>query len=155
MIFDYRDRTGEPPARAATSVDEPPETDPEITQSVSPEEDPTPSASPSETEPARDPKKKKRVRLITEGVTIQVLNGSNDPAAGEAMEQELTELGFQVVAVESTSKAYQGTTVFWCFPDAMKAGEALAEKRDWVADEKPANLADTVSLHVVVGQDFL
>ena len=86
---------------------------------------------------------------------IQVLNGTNDPAAGEAMAAELTRLGFQVVTVESTSKPYKETTVYWSFPDATKAAEALAAKRDWVADEKPGNLADTVSLHVVVGSDFL
>jgi hypothetical protein len=106
----------------------------------------------TETEP---PKKRKRVRLITEGITIQVLNGTADPEAGTAMADELTKLGFQVVTVESTSKPYTETTVYWSVPDATKAAEALADKREWVADEKPANLADTVSLHVVVGRDFL
>ena len=71
------------------------------------------------------------------------------------MSEALTGLGFQVVTVESTSKPYKETTVYWSFPDATKAAEALAAKRRWIADEKPANLADTVSLHVVVGQDFL
>jgi hypothetical protein len=29
----------------------------------------------------------------------------------------------------------------------------LAARFGWVADEKPGNLADTVSIHVVVGKD--
>ena len=71
------------------------------------------------------------------------------------MATELTELGFQVVTVESTSKPYKETKVYWSFPDAERAGEALASKRRWLVDEKPDNLADSVSLHVVVGTDFL
>lgn len=61
--------------------------------------------------------------------------------------------GFEIVAVEFTSTPYKETTVFWSYPDARKAGEALASHFGWLVEEKPGNLADTVALHVVVGRD--
>ena len=115
-------------------------------------------ASPVETpEPveSRTPKptKRKNVRLITEGVTVQVLSDPDTPEAGEAMAARLADLGYTIVTVESLSKKYKTTTVYWSFPQAQKAAEALAQKFGWNVDEKPRNLADTVSFHVVVGRD--
>lgn len=153
MVFDYRTQNGEPDVASATEQrDESPADETPDEAASSPE---AVASSPEPIESETPKEKKAPVRLITAGVTIQVLNGTNDPAAGEAMAAELTGLGFQVVTVETTSKPYKETTVYWSFPDAAKAAEALAAKRDWIADEKPANLADTVSLHVVVGSDFL
>lgn len=154
MVFDFRGRTGEPEVAAAhMGTDQPDRSvEPEATASEEPTATPSAEPSPSESERA---KPRPPVRLVTEGVTIQVLNGTNDPEAGNAMADELTKLGFQVVTVEATSKPYKATTVYWSFPDATKAGEALAAKRGWEVDQKPGNLADTVHLHVVVGSDFL
>jgi hypothetical protein len=119
-------------------------------------ETPTPegSATEEQTEEDDEPRRDRSVHLITEGVSVQVLNGTNDPAAGEAMAERLTRLGYQVVTVESTSKPYKETTVYWSFPDAERAGRALGTRFRWASDLKPGNLADTVSLHVVVGRDF-
>ena len=96
-----------------------------------------------------------RQKLITKGITIQVLNGTSAPDAGDAMAARLTSLGFDIVAVEPSSKAYADTTVFWSHTSARAAATALAARFGWTAAPKPANLADTVDLHVVVGADEL
>jgi hypothetical protein len=93
--------------------------------------------------------------LITEGITIQILNGTSSALAGTDMSNELSGLGFDVVVVNEASKAYPLTTVFWSADPAREAAEALAARFDWVAEEKPSNLTDSVSLHVVVGEDYL
>ncbi len=134
---------------------------------------PTGSAepSPSETEivlaspeptPTRNPKPKptkrkepKEVALITEGINIQVLNGTGDTSVDDAVADTLEELGFTIEAIDDSSKAYAQTTVFWSYPEAQKAAEALAARMDWIAQPKPENLSDTVALHVVVGEDEL
>jgi hypothetical protein len=113
---------------------------------------PTETPEPVET-PTPEPTKRKNVRLITNGVSVQVLNGTDSPEAGESMAARLSGLGFAVITVESSSKQYRTTTVYWSFPRAREAAEALAQRFGWIADEKPGNLADTVSLHVVVGRD--
>jgi hypothetical protein len=93
--------------------------------------------------------------LITEGVTIQILNGTTSALAGTDMSDELSKLGFDVVVVNEASKAYPLTTVFWSADASREAAQALAARFDWVAEEKPSNLTDSVSLHVVVGEDYL
>ena len=147
MVADYMDR-GEPEPRAAS--EERPDTEP---TSEAPTNTPTIETPTEEPSPKKEEPKKDRAPLITEGVTIQVLNGTNDPEAGEVMAARLRKRGFQVVAVEFSSTPYEKTTVLWSFPDAEKAARALAGKYDWDAKPKPANLAATVSLHVVVGSD--
>lgn len=114
----------------------------------------TPSPTPSEPEPGDSPKPKP-VRLITEGINVQVLNGTSDTAADDALADRLAGLGFTIEAIEDSSVRYPRTTVFWSYPEAQEAAEALAARFDWVAEEKPANLSDTVALHVVVGEDEL
>ena len=69
------------------------------------------------------------------------------------MAARLSGLGFAIVTIETSSKKYKTTTVYWSFPRARKAAEALAQRFGWEVDEKPGNLADTVSFHVVVGRD--
>lgn len=91
--------------------------------------------------------------LITEGVTVQVLNGTLQPEAGQSMADRLSELGFAVVTVEESSQAYNVTTVFWSTEGSRAAAEALAERFDWVSEPKPENLSSEVSIHVVVGAD--
>ena len=108
--------------------------------------DPVPRATETE-EPPED------VELITEGVSVQVLNGTPAPAAGRTMADRLTELGFAIIAVEESSRIYDQTTVFWSSAESRDAATALADRHGWVAEAKPANLSDEVSLHVVVGSD--
>lgn len=92
-------------------------------------------------------------KLITDGMTVQVLNATADGAAAEAMGDKLSGLGYSVVAIEESSRAYDETTVFWSNEASRDAAVALAERFGWVVEPKPANLADSVSFHVVVGAD--
>lgn len=84
---------------------------------------------------------------------MQVLSDPDSQEAGQAMAARLADLGYTIITVETSSKKYKTTTVFWSFPRAQKAAEALAQRFGWAVDEKPGNLADTVSFHVVVGRD--
>lgn len=132
---------------------------------------PSPSAEPSPTEteivvaspkpsPTKEPKptptkskKPKEVALITEGINIQVLNGTTDSLADDALADRLERLGYRIEAMDDSSRAYARTTVFWSYPEAQRAGEALAARMGWVVRPKPDNLSATVALHVVVGED--
>ena len=119
-----------------------------VVATPSPEPSPTPSPEPSPTEEHRSD-----VKLITKDVNVQVLNGSSDPAAAERMAQRLSRLGFRVESIEDASTPYPETTVFWSYPEARRAGLALAERFDWTAEEKPENLSAEVAVHIVVGAD--
>jgi hypothetical protein len=126
------------------------------TQAPEPTEDPetepvvaTETPAPVETEEAPDDD----VKLITEGISVQVLNGTVQSDAGESMSTRLTDLGFSVVAIEESSRVYNETTVFWSTPEAEEAARALAERFGWLAEPKPENLSPDVSIHVVVGAD--
>jgi hypothetical protein len=104
----------------------------------------SPSPQPSSPEP-----------LITNGITVQVLNATQAPGAGDRMAGKLQGLGYQVVAVQSAFGGYSHTTVYWSTPAYQRAAEALAHRFGWKAGPKPANLSSSVSIHVVVGSDQL
>jgi xanthine/uracil permease len=99
------------------------------------------------------PERKQTMKLITEGVTVQVLNATTSMAAQQDMESRLEELGFEVIVVNPAAGEYARTTVFWSFPEARKAAVALARRFGWLSDPKPSSLSPSVSIHVVVGQD--
>jgi LytR cell envelope-related transcriptional attenuator len=152
------DSTEKPP-KVASAAETP---SPDESESPTPKKSPSPSPkeepkddSPFDPDAASDPGSDPNVKLITEGITIQVLNGTASSLAGTDMSNELSDLGFQVVVVNDASKAYPATTVFWSTHAAREAAEALAERFGWVAEQKPGNLTDSVSLHVVVGEDYL
>lgn len=136
----------ESPAPAAASQS--PREEPKEPASPSPSKEAEPSASPSpEASPSTD------VELITENMTVQILNGTSDPGADDAMANELSELGFDVVSVQEASISYEATTVFWSYAESQEAAEALAARFGWAVASKPDNLSTTVALHVVVGAD--
>ncbi|MCA1704109.1 MAG: LytR C-terminal domain-containing protein [Actinobacteria bacterium] len=124
------------------------------------EASPTPEESPSK-KPTKSPRPSPKAtktpdpgrELITEGISVQVLNGSGVAGADEAMATKLTDLGFDVAAVQSASAAYPRTTVFWSFAESKRAAQALAARFGWVSKAKPDNLSATVDIHVVVGAD--
>jgi hypothetical protein len=91
--------------------------------------------------------------LITEGISVQILNASGTAGAEEAMSDRLERLGFDVAAVAPASTEYPETTVFWSFEESKPAARALANRFGWVAEPKPDNLSATVDIHVVVGED--
>ena len=144
---------GSAPAAAATTPAEPtdePEPTPEP-ETPAPEKTPEASAKPTK-EPTPEPTPEPDP-LITEGITVQVLNATDSAEADDHMADKLSKLGFTVVAVESASSRYDATTVFWSTEAAKEAAQRLADKFGWVAEAKPENLSTTVSLHVVVGAD--
>ena len=136
----------------AAETDSEPQTEPEPTVSgarVAKVEEP-----PETPEPAKTAAPKERnIKLVTDGVTVQVLNGTVRPDSAQVVAERLSGLGYSIVAVEESSRAYSETTVFWATAGSREAAVALADHFGWVAQPKPANLADTVSLHVVVGAD--
>jgi hypothetical protein len=127
---------------------------PEVEQPVAP----PPSVTP---EPEKPEKKKPKPaeteapeeELITDGITVQVLNASGSPGAEQPITDELTGLGFEIVTVVDASKVYEQTTVFWSTDESRAAAEALAARFEWIVEPKPANLSADVSVHVVVGRD--
>ncbi|HEX2058796.1 MAG TPA: LytR C-terminal domain-containing protein [Actinomycetota bacterium] len=139
-------------APVAASTAEPTE-EPEATKEPATPE-PDESATPKPTrEPAATPTPEPDEPLITEGITVQVLNATDSAEADDRMADKLSKLGFTVVAVESASSRYDATTVFWSTESSKEAAQRLADEFGWVAEAKPENLSTTVSLHVVVGAD--
>jgi LytR cell envelope-related transcriptional attenuator len=108
-----------------------------------------------EKKPEPEPSKSDEVlpKLITNGISVQVLDASGSPGSDRAMADRLTELGFDIAAVVPASKLYDHTTVFWSSNDTKAAAEALAEHFGWIVEPKPPNLSADVSVHVVVGKD--
>ena len=151
------DGTEEPPKIAsATQSATPEERDsPRKEPKKRPSPSPTPSGEVEEEDPFDSDPGSGGKKLITEGITIQVLNGTASEPAGADMSDELSGLGFDVVVVNEASKPYPSTTVFWSSEASREAAEALAARFDWAAEPKPSNLTDSVSLHVVVGDDYL
>lgn len=144
---------GSAPAAASTPTAEPadPTDEPKPTpqaETAAPDKTPKPSEAPPAT-PTPEPDEP----LITEGITVQVLNATDSADADDRMADKLSKLGFTVVAVESASSRYDATTVFWSTEEAKEAAQRLADRFGWVAEAKPENLSTTVSLHVVVGAD--
>ncbi|MGH2755779.1 MAG: LytR C-terminal domain-containing protein [Actinomycetota bacterium] len=140
--------------RIEAAADTPtPDTSPRSEKSARPS--PTPSRPDRDApEPDEDEGSPFSGKLITEGITVQVLNGSTSPEAAASMSDQLSGLGFEIVAVNESSKGYPLTTVFWSSEASRGAAEALAGRYGWAAEPKPDNLTDEVSLHVVVGDDF-
>lgn len=129
---------------------ESPSPSPEV-PSKSPRPNPTPSPPPA---PEVSTSPEVEVELITENMSVQVLNGTADAAADDRMANQLSELGFEVVAIQGASRAYQLTTVLWSYTESQEAAERLAERFGWQVEPKPENLSTTVALHVVVGADY-
>ena len=136
---------GKPSARLAVGSPAP-------SNSAGSKASPTPSPTGSPT-PAH--KRHLKPPLITDGITVQVLDATSDPAAGQDMATRLDHLGFQIAVVGPSSAPYSHTTVFWAYPSAKPAAKALAARFDWIAAPKPADLSPQVALHVVVGADAL
>jgi hypothetical protein len=91
--------------------------------------------------------------LVTEGVTVQVLDATGRGRAGARMARHLSLLGFDVVVVNNASVVYDRTTVMWSRPADKKAAVALATRFGWRVEHKPRNLSASVTTHVVVGRD--
>jgi LytR cell envelope-related transcriptional attenuator len=86
-------------------------------------------------------------------VTIQVLNATTERRADNRLARRLRHFGYNVVVLNRASKIYRHTTVYWSHSDSKQASIDLARRFSWPARHKPRNLSDSVTTHVVVGQD--
>lgn len=123
---------------------------PEMSPTPTPETSPTPSSSPSP-KPAED---KGDAELITDGVTVQVLNSTSDQGAEDALVKKLEDWGFEIFAV-NPYLVQEKSVVYWSSQDSKAAAEALADRLGWDAAAKPADLSSEVSVHLLVGNDAL
>lgn len=143
----------DPPERpAATVAESTPEPSPSPAAEDEPEAEPTPKDGPEA--PKREgPKRDGPKKLITQGISVQVLNATSVTGAAARMGDRLSDLGFRVVSVDRASVAYDTTTVFWSFAESKRAARRLAERFGWESGPKPRNLSTTVDIHVIVGSD--
>lgn len=140
----------EPPPRATGGGASATPTPTPTERESSPTPSPTPKNKKARKKPSPSPEEPK---LITENISLQVLNATGVPQADDRLADRLSKLGFRVVALGGANREYQQTTVFWSYRDAKPAAEALAERMGWQVGPKPSNLSTTVALHVIVGHD--
>jgi hypothetical protein len=103
--------------------------------------------------PVEEPPAPRPPRLVTRGVSVQVLNATTARRADERMAARLRRLGFRVAATNPAAVLYERTTVFWSKRAGKRAAVALARRFGWSAAPKPRNLKASVVIHVVVGRD--
>jgi hypothetical protein len=104
-------------------------------------------------EAAQEPGAQRPPRLVTRGVSVQVLNATTTRRADERMAARLRRLGFRVPVTNPAAVLYERTTVFWSKRAGEQAAVALARRFGWRAAPKPRNLKASVVIHVVVGRD--
>jgi LytR cell envelope-related transcriptional attenuator len=110
---------------------------------------PTPTELPSPTEEPTEPADG-GAKLITKGVTVQVLNGTGGIANAAAnMADRLARLGFRIFAIQ-TGLTTDETVVYFTGEEDREAAEALARRFGWAFGPSPASLSGDVDLHVVV-----
>lgn len=114
---------------------------------------PAPSPSPSPSGGRGEDRGGQARPLITDDVTVQVLDSIGSAGAQDRMVDRLVALGFEVPFVAGASTTYPSTTVFWSYPEAEAAARRLAERFGWKVGPKPGNLSSGVMIHVVVGRD--
>lgn len=121
--------------------------------SASPTSSPSPASSPSPSGGTEEDEGGTPRPLITDDVTVQVLDSIGSAGAQNRMVDRLTALGFAVPFVAEASTTYENTTVFWSYPGAEPAAKRLAARFGWKASLRPGNLSSGVTIHVVVGHD--
>ncbi|MDQ4142385.1 MAG: LytR C-terminal domain-containing protein [Actinomycetota bacterium] len=128
------------------------EKEPEVEETET--DEPTPSASPSPSPSPDDEEEDDKPKLITEGISVQVLNGTSDAEADDRVAEQLESLGYEIGAV-NPYLARPDTIVFFSSEESRRAAEALAEHFGWPVRPKPEDLSPEVSIHVIVGADEL
>lgn len=103
--------------------------------------------------PSFSPRSHGRQPLITQGVTVQVLDATGGGAAAEGWAHRLTKLGFDIVSVQPGLGPYPATTVYWSAPRDRAAARALAARFGWTTGPRPGSLSPAVSVHLVLGDD--
>jgi LytR cell envelope-related transcriptional attenuator len=141
----------EPPGRSAAKADPSASPEDDASETASPAGTPTPSEEPEVDEKPAEKKEKKPAKLISDGVPVQVLNGTSTDA-GDRIADRLETLGFEIVAVNPWHTTTE-TVVYWSQPNDERAAMLLAEKFGWAAEPKPSDLSSEVRLHILVGSD--
>lgn len=110
----------------------------------------TPTTSPGATQPPASP------AVSLEGVTVQVLNGTNEDGLAAGTAQDLEQLGVKILGVGNAARTYPITTLFFRPSDSQPIAEALAQAKFPGAKLEPAtnNLEPDVQVTVVVGDDY-
>ena len=136
--------TGSPSEPSEPPASTPPST--EGSDSPSPSESVEPSETQTPAPPAIDPA----------SISVQVLDAAGD--GGEKatdVAAKLRAAGYRVVAETDAVRVYEESTAFFTRghqPAARQIAEFLPAFD--VVDEKPANLTDSVNVHIVVGEDY-
>ena len=141
------------PAAVGTSPSEEPteeEVDSEPTETTEPDASDKDKSNKDESNKDKDDDRE----LITDGVSVQVLNGTNDSSLDDQWADKLDGLGFEIEVVNPYLSA-EKTVVYWSSSEFQEAAEALGERFDWPAEEKPSELSAEVSIHVYLGESEL
>lgn len=109
----------------------------------------TPTTSPGQTQSPAAP-------VSLEGVTVQVLNGTNEDGLAASTAQNLEQLGVKISGVGNAARTYPITTLFFRPSDSQPIAEALAQAEFPGAKLEPAtnNLEPDVQVTVVLGDDY-
>lgn len=146
-------------ALSGNEIDKPPATawaTPTSTPTPSETTAPTPKGRRSNTPKSPGDHKKPKpaeTELITEGLTVQVLNSTLVAGAARDLAEHLEGLGFSIVAVGDALRGLPRTSVYWSSGEAEPAARRLASRFGWLAGPQPLNLSNAIDLHVVVGAD--
>lgn len=117
-------------------------TAPSPTLSPSVTSSPTPSASPTAT-------------IAPSRITVQILDAAGDGGArARAAASRLKADGYSVVAMNEASRVYSRSEVMYSPGDESKARQIAAVYGFSSVRPKPANLTNTVDVHLVIGRDY-
>ena len=130
-----------------------------------PSGDPEPAEDP---EPMKDRKKNEKndekdktsggggedVELVADGISLQVLNGTDQPGLDDAWADKFEGLGFEIAAVNPYTSTKK-TIVYWSSVDSQEAARLLGDRFGWSAQPKPEELSGEVDVHVFLGADEL
>lgn len=122
-----------------------------------PDEAPTvdPVATPSVADPSEDPDEEPSgVVPPAEDTTVQVLDGLGDPERLEEVAETLRGLGYDVVAVNSTRRPAQETTVLYSEGAQVQAQALQAADPRFAEVDANDRYTPTVDLHVLVGANW-
>lgn len=115
-----------------------------------------PTTAPTAEPTASDPATTEPPAIDPSGVTIQVLDGSDDGADQDTVVACLEAAGYSSLITSNQARTtYSTTTVFYTAgEDSQAAAEQVAQALGLTAvEEQPGNLSDSVPVHVVTGQD--